>query len=229
MIHGPDVSSYQKVIRYQEVAASCDFAIVKVTEGNSSTNARAEEQVLGFASAGMLVMIYHFAQPNGPNWLADAAAEAQRLEEKLDALEQKLGKQLFGWLDTERNTALTPQEAPLWRDWDKEFRRVCVEKGRPIGFYSGKYFTTSLRLSVDWNKTLLWLAQYPANFRADCNYGFWPTAIYPWARADIWQHGGGDPKPFGNESTCPGVDGQCDMNSFAGSRDELEQLISVAA
>lgn len=229
MIHGPDVSSYQTKIDWSVVRTACDFAIIKVTEGNGNTNKLAAQQVRGALAAGLLVILYHFAQPNGPNWLEDAAAEAKRLDDIADEFEKELGVKLFTILDVERNTPLTPDERKNWRSWAKEFRRWCREEGgRTIGFYSGKYFTIDLGLDASWRDTLLWLAQYPAAFRADCNYGFWPAGIAPWFRADLWQHGGGDALPYGNASVCPGVEGGCDFNTFAGSREELQELIDAA-
>lgn len=231
MIHGPDVSSYQPKPRWGDVRTIADFAIIKVTEGNGYTNPKAVEQVTGAVGAGLLVMLYHFAQPNGPNWLEDACAEAKRLDDIADAFEQKLGKKFFCFLDVERNTPLETGELQSWRDWAKEFRRHSVEDlKRVIAWYSGRYFTQALGLDSSWNNTLLWLAQYPNTFRADCNYGFWPKTIAPWGRADLWQHGGGMPKGAGgNESTCVGIDGLSDMNTFGGTRAELEELIAAAA
>lgn len=233
MIRGPDVSAYQPTIDWSLVRSVSEFAIVKVTQGNQGgivNNTHAVEQVMGASKAGLLVMLYHFAQPNGPNWLADAAAEAKRLDDAADMFEQKLGRKILTFLDVERNTALTPQERPLWRGWTNEFRRWSREEGkRVIAFYSGKYFTMDLGLDLTWQRTLLWCAQYPAKFRMDANYGFWPTHIQPFLRADIWQDGGGDPVAAGgNASTCPGI-GPCDMNVSAGSREELEELIAAAA
>lgn len=231
MVHGPDVSGWTTKINWALVRSACDFAIVKITEGNGYTNRYAVDQVGGALDAGLLVMLYHYAQPNGPNWLSDAAQEAMRLDDAADAFEQKYGCAFFCFLDVERNMPLLPNEVPLWRDWAKEFRRWCKEDGhRKIGWYSGKFFTAALGLDGSWQDTLLWLAQYPAVFRADCNYGFWPKAIAPWLRADIFQHGGGMKKSAGgNESTCPGVPGLCDFNSFAGSREELVDLIGAAS
>lgn len=231
MIHGPDVSSYQPRIDWAQVRSVSDFAIVKVTEGNGYTNKLAVDQVVGAVNAGLMVYLYHFAQPNGPNWLGDAAQEAKRLDDIADVFEQKLGQKFFCFLDVERNTPLTSGEVQNWRDWCKEFRRWCKTEGkRAIGWYSGRFFTQALGLDGSWSNTLLWVAQYPNTFRADCNYGFWPKTIAPWFRADIWQHGGGMAKGVGgNEAKCPGIDGFSDMNTFAGSREELVELVSVAA
>lgn len=231
MIYGPDVSSYQPKIDWPAAkAGGCDFAIVKVTEGNNYVSRLAAEQVRGAVDAGLLVALYHFANPNGPNWLEDAAAEAKRLDDLADSFEQKLGRKVFCFLDVERNEPLTVVEKPLWRDWAREFRRWCREEGkRAIGFYSGTYFTRDLALDSSWQNTLLWIAQYPTTFRLDGNYGFWPKTIAPWLRADLWQSGGGQKKAYGgNESACPGINGLCDMNHFAGSRDELVELIAAA-
>jgi GH25 family lysozyme M1 (1,4-beta-N-acetylmuramidase) len=238
LIHGPDVSSYQsKWDAPAIVAGGSELGVVKVTQGNSIINPLAEQQVVSFANAGLLTMLYHFAQPNGPNWLDDAANEAKRLDDLADRFEQKIGKKLFCFLDVERNSPLSPIEKPLWRDWCNEFRRWSrVEGKRPVGFYSGRYFTMDLGFDPSWTNTILWLAQYPIPFRADCSYvdkqgqPFWPTRIFPWARGDLWQHGGGDPiAAGGNASVCPGVTGGCDFNTFAGDRPQLEELIATAA
>lgn len=244
MIGGPDVSSYQPDCDWPAVRASgAELAIVKVTQGNGSTNKYAAQQVKGAIAAGLLVMLYHFAQPNGPNWKEDAAAEAKRLDDIADQFERELGTypighpsqgepvKLFCFLDVERNTPLTAVEKPLWREWCNEFRRWSREIGkRAIGFYSGKYFTMDLGFDASWTNTILWVAQYPSVFRIDGNYGFWPKNITPWFRGDLWQDGGGDSVAAGgNASTCPGIKGGCDYNHFAGTRSELEELIAVAA
>lgn len=248
MIHGPDVSGYQTEIDWSIVRTKCDFALVKVTQGNNYTNKLARTQVLGALAAGLLVMLYHFAQPNGPldaagkptdieAWKADARAEAKRLDDIADAFEGELGVKLFCFLDVERNTALTAEEKPFWRAWCNEFRRWSRDVGkRVIGFYSGKFFTMDLGFDASWRDTLLWCAQYLIPFRADCSYvdkqgkPYWPIHIDPWFRVDIFQHGGGDSiAAGGNASTCPGVMGGCDFNTFAGSRDELQALIASAA
>lgn len=230
MIRGPDVSAYQSDIDWGLVRTSSEFALVKITQGNGIVNPKATEQVLGASRAGLLVMLYHYCQPNGPNWDEDAAAEGMRLDEIADGFEQKLGRQILTFADVERNTPLTPVERPLWRGWTNTLRRWCREEGeRVLAFYSGKYFTMDLGLDLTWQRTILWVAQYPAIYRPDADYGFWPKNIAPWLRADLWQDGGGDDKATGgNESTCPGI-GRCDMNVYAGDRPGLEGLIATAA
>lgn len=244
---GIDVSAYQPNVDAERVkAAGADFMIVKVTNGNGYTNPHARKQVLAAIAAGLLVMLYHYAQPNGPNWKEDAAAEAKRLDDIADEFERELGVyptghpragqpvKLFCFLDVERNTPLTSEERRNWREWSNEFRKWSREVGkRVIGFYSGKFFTMDLGFDITWRDTLLWVAQYPAVYREDANYGFWPTNIQPWFRGDIWQDGGGMAKDAGgNEAKWPGVGNDntfSDVNVFAGSRIELEELIAAAA
>lgn len=241
MIHGIDLSGWQAKPRWDEIrAAGADFAIVKVSEGNGSSNAHAAEQVKGAIDAGLIVMLYHFARPNGPDWIVDARAEGKILDSLADAFEQKHGRAFFAWLDVERNEPLSIGERSLWRAWAAEFRRWCREEGaRKIGWYSYKPFTEQLELENEWCNTLLWLARYPIPFRADCSYidangsAVWAAGHdalgkpadrcpLPWGRADIWQHGGD-----ANKATWPGIDGFCDVNSFAGSRAELVDLIEA--
>lgn len=246
MVRGIDVSAYQPVIDWPLVRqAGAEFAIIKVTDGNGYTNPYAREQVLGAVKAGLLVCLYHFAQPNGPNWREDAAAEAKRLDEIADTFESELGVypeghphqgepvKLFCFLDVERNTPLSTTEKPLWREWCNEFRRWSREVGkRVIGFYSGKYFTMDLGFDPSWTQTILWVAQYPNIYRPDGNYGWWPKSILPWPRGDLFQDGGGQsPASGGNGSTWPGVGKPphySDTNLFAGTRQELEELLAAA-
>lgn len=233
MIHGIDVSSYQPNVDWWSVAAAgADFAIVKLTEGNGYVNPRARQQVDGARAAGLLVMGYHFARPNGPNWAADAIAEAAHL--------LSMSEGMFCFLDVERNTALTSEEIPLWKAWAYSFRLRCSAVGQPIGWYSYTPFTSALGLESSWTNTLLWLARYPIPWRRQGDYTdthgnpAWaaghdslgqPTdkCPLPWGRADIWQDGGDV-----NGATWPGVSGACDINRFAGSRAELEELIGSA-
>lgn len=210
----------------QEVKdAGAQFVIVKVTEGNGYINPHAAAQVEAALAAGLFVMLYHFARPNGPDWLADARHEAKRLDDIADAFEAKYGKKFFCWLDVERNEPLTDAEKPRWREWCREFRRCCHEElERIIGWYSYSPFTAVLQLEQDWENTLLWLARYPIPFRPAGDYEKWPDAPLPWPRPDVVQDGGD-----ANKATWPGIDGACDVNMFAGTLEELEELISAAA
>lgn len=213
MIHGIDCSSYQPHIDWSAVAAAgADFAIVKLTEGNGYTNPLAAKQVDGALAAGLLVMGYHFAKPNGPNWNADAVDEAARMIARAG--------NLFCFLDVERNTPLTTQEIPLWRAWAYAFRQAC---GGRVGWYSYSPFTAAMALEASWEGTILWLAKYPLPWRRQGDYEKWPDAPLPWARVDIWQDGSD-----ANGATWPGVDGPVDVNRFAGSRAELQELIDAA-
>lgn len=213
MIHGVDVSSWQAKIDWNAVAAAgADFAIVKLTEGNGATNKYARAQIDGARCANLIVLAYHFARPNGPNWSEDAHAEAELCSARnIDGL--------FTFLDVERNEPLTESERPRWREWCDVFRSSY---GR-LGFYSYGPFLASLTLDPSWTNTLLWLARYPIPFRRDCSYGNWPTAVRPWARADIWQHGGD-----ANDATWPGIEGPADVNTFAGSKVQLLELLGNA-
>lgn len=240
MIRGIDVSAFQPNVLWQKVRdAGAEFSIVKITDGNNYTNPYAKTQVLGAFAVGLLVMLYHFAQPNGKpgdleSWKADARAEAKRFDDLADEFERELGVKLFCFLDVERNTPLTAEERKYWREWCNEFRRWSREEGkRVIGFYSGKFFAMDLGFDSSWSQTILWVAQYPRPYREDANYGYWPKTIVPWFRGDIWQDGGGMSNAAGgNESKWPGVGDAntfSDVNVFAGSRQELEELLQAAA
>ncbi len=225
MIFGVDVSAYQAAARMREAKeAGASFVIVKVTEGNGYANPHAREQVEAAVAEGLFVMLYHFARPNGPDWLRDARAEAARVAAIASELDAVAGYRLFCWLDVERNEPLTLGERSLWRFWAHTFREAMRAAARGLGWYSYGPFTEQLELEADWSRTLLWLARYPQSFKVDCSYPTWPTAIRPWARADVWQFGGD-----ANGATWPGIDGPADVNAFAGSLEELQELLSAAA
>lgn len=209
---GIDVSAYQAHVDWKAVrAAGAEFAIVKVSEGTGH-NPYAQAQMAGAEAAGLFVCCYHFARPNGPNWEDDARAEAE--------LAAALAGDHFLFLDVERNDPLSLGERPLWRLWCKTFRKAY---GKPIGWYSYKPFTEQLALEQDWENTVLWLARYPLPWRKAGDYTAWPDAPLPFPRTDIWQDGGD-----ANGATWPGVTGACDTNVFAGTLDEMQQLIASA-
>jgi GH25 family lysozyme M1 (1,4-beta-N-acetylmuramidase) len=229
VISGIDVSSYQRGVRWAEVrAAGAEFAIVKITEGSTLTNCLAAEQIRGALAAGLHVSVYHFAHPGGPDWVAAANAETKRVLQALDVHEQRHARRFFVWLDVEQNYPLALGQRPLWRVWCQAFRERMRASGREIGWYSYQPFTAQLELDETWSTAPLWLARYPSEFRRDCSYDHWPSAPYtcpkPWWRADVWQHGGN-----ANGATWPGVDGPCDVDAFAGSREEYEELLACAS
>lgn len=240
MERGIDVSAYQPKPRWLQVAAAgASFAIVKLTDGNHYINPFAKEQIRGALAAGLLVMLYHYAEPNGPDWVGDAIAEEEHLLSLVEDLEKEFNTRFFCWLDTERNTPLTGAEIPNFHIWVDTFRNACALRGRNIGWYSYKDFTNSLGLDSTWTNHLLWLARYPIPFLKDGNYidrngnPVWvaghdalgnPTdkVPLPWARADLWQDGGD-----ANHASWPGIDGPCDCNLFAGTLEQLQELLGV--
>lgn len=245
MIRGPDVSAYQPITKWDLIRqGGADFAIVKVTDGNGYQNPLAAQQVDGALAHELLVMLYHFAEPSGPNWLADAKDEADKLLARADLFEQKYATRFFTFLDVERNAPLTLGERSLWRSWVNAFRAECKLHGRAIGYYSYGPFLDQLALEDDWSETLLWLAKYPTPFEADpTKYPTWPAcwpSRKPWPRADLWQDGAD-----ANKATWPGIlcslcGGKgcehcaaglayCDVSLFAGTREELAELIDAAA
>lgn len=239
MIRIIDVSSWQGPSLDCDAmrAAGAEALIVKLTDKNGGINKHAHEQIRRGLTAGLLVAIYHFAGPNGPNWTEDAIAEADFLDREANVFEAEFKTKFPTFLDVERNSPLTSVEKPYWRDWTNEFRDECSLRGRPIHWYSGKYFTQDLHLTQDWENRLLWQAQYPGTWKANGLYTFrdvgaqspipdclwWPDAALPWARVDLHQDGGD-----ANKAHWPGVPTPyADTSRFAGTRAALEELISA--
>jgi GH25 family lysozyme M1 (1,4-beta-N-acetylmuramidase) len=105
----------------------------------------------------------------------------------------------------------------MWRYYSNVWADTLEGQGRSVGLYGSKYFLLAIGFEAQWNCRPLWLASYPL----DASFARGITATQPWTSWTIWQYGGGSAKPYGNETTWPGIDGYSDVNIANGSVDDL--------
>lgn len=249
MIRGLDVSGYQKDADFEKVEAGrdgyrCSFLMVKIRQGNLGVSNSALPQAKRAREAGIAdVCWYVFAEPNGPDWLADARDEAKKACDFADAIEAQLSfakkATLFVDLEPLPNQPYPgAEEFAHWREWTAEFRKTVEATGRKLGVYGSPSFLSQIKLDASFGDTTtddilnpdqvarnpLWLAAYPATFFIDANG--WPHPPAPFREVLVWQDGGGMRKPYGNEATWPGIASYADVNCFNGTIGGFRRFVS---
>lgn len=63
MVKGIDVSHYQPIVNWSQVALSCGFAIIKATEGIRTVDPYYDIHTINARKAGLIVGSYHFYHP----------------------------------------------------------------------------------------------------------------------------------------------------------------------
>lgn len=199
MIDGIDISSWQGVVDFTQVAsAGYDFAIIKATEGLTYLNPYFPASWRGAKAAGLIRGAYHYADPNSAT-AQDSAALFVRV---VQAFGLAQGDLLV--LDIESGSGNLAQ-------WCGDFMDTVIAiaaPGTPFQpiLYSGTWFmephglTNNARLA----QCGLWLAAYQ------------PTQPSPpplWPFNALWQ--------YSDSGTVPGVSGPCDLNWFNGTSEQL--------
>ena len=156
-IPGIDVSHYQNVIDWTQVAASgVRFAFAKATEGTGYVDPTYATNLAGATANGIAFGAYHFARPDlHPN---GAVTEADHF---VDTAQIAPGN-LLPVLDIERSGSLTPVEMTDWiLSWLGE---VTTRTGvmpmvytSPIGWSNRTGDTTAI---ADAGYTMLWVAHW---------------------------------------------------------------------
>lgn len=217
-ITGIDVSAFQPVIDWQQVAAAGHrFAFIKFTEGNGWVSKYAKRQWEEAKAAGLLRGPYHFARwETAGDPIADALAEAQHFFEAVGPL--ALGDLPpvldLEWIAGQKRNA---DELALWA---LTFLEECTRLfGRSPIVYTGPSFwrycllPDKRNLSLELAHYTLWIVDYGGKAAPRPMHG----VEWPW---HFWQHTG--------SGTCPGIAGKCDLNRFVGSEDDLRALACLA-
>jgi lysozyme len=208
---GIDVSNYQhqddKPIDWPAVRASgVEFAFIKATEGRvgcrgeSYTNGWLKRDWDEAGAAGIYRGAYHFARPGGPEV---AIAEAQHFAAAVGPMNGPLD--LPPVLDLETSCGLPPAQLSVYvRTWVDEVTKLT---GRSPIIYTG-YYNWKDRMADDasFGHLPLWVATYGPRPLV-------PPAWYGWM---FWQHT--------DKATVPGIEGNVDMNWFAGGGAALTHL-----
>ena len=194
-----DVSHYNPISSFQKVYDSGIRGIIhKATQGESYTDPSYAEARKGALAAGLLWGAYHFADNSDP------LKQAQHFVTTADPDAGTLMA-----LDFEPNGNSTMSLANA-RTFMAEVERLI---GRDIVLYSGNLIKETLGDDKDpyFAARKLWLAEYG------------PKEIIPaaWQASGVWLWQFSDGVVNRNGFTVPGVSDNVDLNSFAGTDDEL--------
>jgi lysozyme len=210
---GTDVASYQhpsgQPIDWKAVAASGQaFTIVKATESTTYTNPYARADVTGARGAGLVVGVYHYANP-----AVSATAQADYFARQVNGFG---GTLLPPALDLETTGGLSPSALITWTS--TFLTRLRQDTGRTPMIYTGPYFwSTAMAGSKAFAQYPLWEAHW-TTAAAPQSVGGWPT----WT---LWQYSNGT---YGSPAPVPGIPALVDRSRFGGTKAQLTALASTS-
>jgi lysozyme len=164
-VEGFDVSSYQKKIDWQKVAASKTFVFVKATEGTVLADSSFSSNWAGAKAAGLLRGACHFFRPR-----LDPVAQAEFFLSNITAGELPAVLQVEA-LDTASGARLV-ESAAVWIEY------VTARYGRPL-IYTLPGFWQTLPRSKIAQEADLWVADWDADT---------PTKLTNWPGWSFWQY-----------------------------------------
>lgn len=195
MLNGIDISSWQGGIDISKLS-TCDFVIIKATEGTDYINPDCERAYQQAKSCGKKLGVYHFA--NG----YDAIAEADYFVRNIRGY---IGEALLV-LDFEADVI---SKGVSWA------RTFCERVKIQTGVTPMIYMSSSVCRMYDWSPLVsdnigLWVADYPnvlnPGFDYDPEYSINTGA---WSFYAIWQ--------YCSDGRIPGYGSDLDLNHFYGS------------
>jgi lysozyme len=203
MLAGIDVSHFQNVVDWTEVAASgIRFCFIKATEGAANVDPRFAQNRRGAGAAGLLRGAYHFFHPSFP-----AATQASWFIRTVVRLEPG---DLPPVLDLEVPAAwasIAPSaRAPLAIQWLETVENLLG--ATPIVYLSSAFATEILEIAPALARFPVWFAHY-----TDAGA---PSVAKPWGTWNFWQ--------YTREGKTPGVSLPVDLNRFNGSLEDLKAL-----
>lgn len=209
-LYGVDVASYQGTVNWPAVVSSgIRFAFSKVTQSTNYVNSTWARNKTGMknVSPGMLPGAYHFLTAG-----TDPKAQAQYFHSKAGDMSEYAVA-----LDVEptENSRPTAGQAKAWVD---EYKRLSG--GHPvIGYFPGWYWQQLGQPSLSFFDTL-WQSHY-------VNGSGSASALYAKVSASWWATYGNEPVSilqYSSSGVVTGISGQCDVNAFRGTLDELRAI-----
>lgn len=193
---GPDVSRWQHLspLDWARVRSSgAAFAIVKATEGPSTTNTWFSRDYAAVRANGMVRGSYHFARPALP--VSTARTQARHYVDVLGTT--RAAGALPPVLDLEESGGLSPGDLVTWAQTFLD--EVHALTGRTPAVYTYPYFwQTALADSAAFRRFPLWVASYGTT--RPPSIGGWPT----WT---LWQ--------YTDASRTAGIAGGVDSSRFS--------------
>jgi GH25 family lysozyme M1 (1,4-beta-N-acetylmuramidase) len=189
-VQGVDIASHQHpgnaAINWQQVAGDgIRFAAVKATEGNYYQNPYALNDLAGAQAAGLSVIAYAFAIPNGNGGSKNPAVQADYLLSYLGA-----GSSVPVLLDIEYDPYVTTDHTnecyglspSAMRSWIAGFdSEVQAKTSRlPIIYTTGSWWQQCTGSSTAFGQTPIWAADYTTSGS--------PLVPAGWANWDFWQY-----------------------------------------
>lgn len=201
---GIDVSRWQGEIDWRQVAeAGYRFAMIRATVGDYYTDPRFYINWNEAKEAGLLVSAYHVIVPKNSVY--------SQIERLFDTLGDRRAD-LPLVMDVERHDKVN--RAHITACIQGCLQRVEQQDGRRPLVYTAKWFwdnTEYLIHSDDWAQYDLWVANYVDN--PDDSQNQQPALPQGWDAWKFWQ--------YTDKGSVPGVRGNCDLDWFAGSYEEL--------
>ncbi len=199
-LFGIDVSKWQGTINWAQVkGAGVQYAFIRVSDGITTIDEKFPANWAGAKANNIPRGVYQFFRPN-----RDAIEQAQIVIDHLDMY--GMGE-LPPVIDVEATGDQTPavvaQQVGLWIDEIETTLGV-----RPI-IYSGSYFWDDNVKSSAFSDYPFWIAHYTS---ASC-----PRLPAAWSDWTFWQ--------YSSSGTVAGISGDCDMNRYAGTLEELLDLV----
>lgn len=203
-ITGVDVSHHQGIIDWRRVAAVHRFAFIKATEGLSFRDGHYATNITNASKAGLLVGAYHFARPVAGN-LQNAREQARYHARIVGSLQGRLPSVL----DIESGEG----DQTSWALTFLEELETLTGR-RPIVYTFGHHWRDHIRPDVAFARYPLWIARYNGSLTGP------GTVPRPWSAWTFWQRT--------STATTPGVNGNVDLNHFAGTEHDLLALAGSA-
>ncbi len=214
MINGIDLSSWNTVTDWKQVASWAQFVILKGAENGIP------DKCLSWApdvrKNGMALGIYIFAHPfrDNPYKLAQQAWDLERKYEctipsALD-LESPEPKVFIGQPHNQKFVS------SFILNYIEAYYKLSVQN--PI-IYTGKYWWKAIGDPTIASCCPLWCAQYSQTITRPGGFGGWKECDIHQYRGNVFKNTEG--KIIVPGGRCPGVVGDVDLNTFYGTIDEL--------
>lgn len=203
-LNGVDISSAQDAngtINWTQVAATNQFAAIKVTEGNYYVNPNYATDAAGAVAAGMYVAAYHFANP------PKSTGAAQADYAVANAGNYKVGGQYLPlMLDLEYDPystnwcyGLSPTQMV---NWISSFmsEATTLTGAAPIIYTPRQWWNTCTGNSTAFGSDVLWVPAYSAGTPGTLPAG--------WSNWSLWQ--------YTSSGSVSGITGAVDQDYFSG-------------
>ena len=215
---GIDVSHYQGIINWSNVAASgIAFAWCKATEGLTYVDPTFVSNVIQAKAVGIPTGLYHFAHPETHIGIAGADAEAAFFWSTISNYVKGDGVTLMPSLDYETapGGSYTKASSSAWvNEWCQDIVNFGLSNGVAVVpvVYTYTSFTSSW-LDTSVTNWPLWMASPNGRNPQTSN----PSSTSPWPTWQFWQYG---------SITVPGINnGVCDVDVFNGTSNTLTSYI----